>query len=174
MSKWTILSFGFLYMAYDEAFLVHELLIVPVRTLLGNSNLGVFYYAWVIPGIALVFVLALFFLRFLLRLPATTMFTVLLAATLYIGGCIGFDLIGGSYAESHGSKNLTYNMITTIEEGLEMAGLIVFIYALLVYIADTYKEVRFRFNGIRGEAARIDSPLMPNFGAPADSATLHR
>jgi hypothetical protein len=145
VSKWTILSFGFLYMAYDEAFNVHELLIVPVRTLLGNSNLGIFYYAWVIPGIALAFVLALFFLKFLLRLPATTMLTVLLAATLYIGGCIGFELIGGSYAESHGSKNLTYNMITTIEEGLEMAGLIVFIYALLVYIADTYKEVRFRF-----------------------------
>ena len=32
-----------------------------------------------------------------------------------------------------------------------MAGVIIFIWALLVYIADNYKEVRFRFDGVRGE-----------------------
>lgn len=133
-------------MAYDEAFQVHEMLIVPFRGLLGNSNLGIFYYAWVIPGIAVVFTLALFFLQFLLHLPTKTRFTFLLAAALYIGGCIGFELIGGSYDELHGNDNLTYNMISTTEESLEMAGLIVFIYALLVYVADIYTEVRFRFN----------------------------
>ena len=42
---------------------------------------------------------------------------------------------------------MTYRMIVTIEESLEMAGLIIFIWALLKYIAENYKEVRFRFDG---------------------------
>ena len=145
VSKWASLSFGFLFMAFDEAFQVHERLISPVRAMLGDRNLGVFYFAWVIPGIALVLLLGLFFLRFLLHLPATVRLRLLVAAILYIGGAIGVELIGGRYAELHGEENWTYSMITTVEESLEMAGLIVFIWALLEYCADNYKEVRFRF-----------------------------
>jgi hypothetical protein len=157
VSYWAILSFGFLCMAADEAWSFHERLIKPVRRLLGDDNLGVFYFAWVIPGIALVLVLALFFLRFLLRLPAKTRRTFLMAATLYIGGAIGVELIGGRFAELHGTRNLTYSMMVSVEESLEMAGAITFIWALLVYIADNYKEVRFRFEGVCGEVT-IDGP----------------
>jgi hypothetical protein len=144
-SRWAILSFGFLCMAFDEAFQVHESLDSPVRRLLGDGHLGVFHFAWVVPGIALVLVLGLFFLRFLLDLPAAVRLRFSMAATLYIGGAIGVELIGGRYAELHGKRNWSYSMIATVEESLEMAGLIVFIWALLKYLADHYNEVRFRF-----------------------------
>lgn len=146
VSKWAILSFGFLSMAFDEAFQVHERLISPFRTLLGDNNLGVFYFAWVIPGIALVIVFGLFFLRFLMHLPSRTRRRFLIAATLYIGGTIGFELIGGRYVELHGARNWMYIMIATVEESLEMVGLIVFIWALLEYCAESFKEVRIRFD----------------------------
>lgn len=146
VSKWAILSFGFLFMAFDEAFQVHERLILPVRALLGECNLGIFYFAWVIPGIALVLLLGLFFLRFLLHLPTTTRLRFLMAAILYLGGAIGLELVGGRYAELHGVQNWTYSMITTVEESFEMTGLIVFIWALLEYCADNYREVRFQFD----------------------------
>ncbi len=136
MSKWAVLAFWFLGVAYDEAFRVHELLIVPFRQLLGNSNLGIFYFAWVIPGFALILALALFFLKFLLRLPARTRTKFILAAALYVGG---------SYAEVHGLENLTYNLIATVEESLELSGLILFIYALSAYITDDL-GVRYRLN----------------------------
>jgi len=165
VSKWAILSFGFLYMAYDEAFQVHELLIRPVRSLLGGGSLGIFYYAWIIPGIALVLVIALYFSRFLWRLPVATRRTFLLAATLFIGGSIGFEMIGGAWAELHRQPNLTYSMITTVEESLEMAGVIVFIYGLLVYLADNYKEVRLRFAGV-GEHLPMDSAEAKQGAAP--------
>ena len=142
---WATLALGFLLMAADEILSQHERLVEPIRKLLGGGDLGVFYFAWIIPGIELVLVLALFFLKFLLHLPAKTRLAFLIAATLYIGGAIGFELVGGRYSESHGTQNLTYSMIATTEESLEMAGVIVFIWALLVYIADHYKEVRFRF-----------------------------
>lgn len=155
LSKWLILSIGFLCMAYDGAFLVHERLIHPIRSLLGHASLGIFYYAWVIPGAVLVFFLALFYLKFLLRLPARTRFRFLSAATLYLSGCIGLELIGGWYAEANGVNNLAYNLITTSEESLEMAGLIVFIHALLKYLAENYEGVKLRII----DPARMNSEI---------------
>ena len=87
----------------------------------------------------------------MLHLPAKTRFTFLAAAIIYLGGAIGFELIGGRYAELHGSHNLSYNMISTVEESLEMAGVIIFIRALLQYIAGKHKEVRFQFDGASRE-----------------------
>jgi hypothetical protein len=68
-----------------------------------------------------------------------------MAATFYIGGAIGVELIGSHHAELYGYENWTYSMIATLEESLEMAGLIVFIWALLKHCADNYKVGRFRF-----------------------------
>jgi hypothetical protein len=154
-SQWTILSSGFLFMALDEAFQFHERLNIPFGMLLGDGSLGVFYFAWVIPGIALVFVLGLYFLRFLLHLPAATGLSFLMAAIIYIGGAIGVELIGSRHAELHGYENWMYSMIATLEESLEMTGLIVFIWALLKYCADNLKEVRFR------PAADVEIPRRP-------------
>ena len=145
VSKWIILSCGFMYMAFDEAFQLHERLIRPISVMLGEKNLGIFYFAWVIPAMILVLILGLFFLKFLLHLPMTVRLRFLIAATLYLGGAIGIELIGGRHAELHGEENLTYSIITTIEESLEIAGLIFFIWALLKYCADHHKEVQFCF-----------------------------
>lgn len=145
VSKWAILSLGFLFMAYDEIFELHEKLDDPIRTLLGGNTLGVFYYAWLIPGIALVLVLALFFLKFLLHLAAKTRLRFMMAATLYLSGAIGCELIGGRHAEVYGYQNLTYCMITTVEESLEIAALILFIWALLKYCDERYKDVLLEF-----------------------------
>jgi hypothetical protein len=67
-----------------------------------------------------------------------------MAASIYLGGAIGIELIGSSHAELHGYENWAYSMIATLEESLEMTGLIVFIWALLKYSAGSYKEVRFQ------------------------------
>lgn len=148
VAQWTVLSFGFLLMAVDESVSLHEMLVEPTRKLLGDNDLGAFYFAWVIPGSVLVLALGLYFLKFLLHLPAKTRLTFLAAAIIYLGGAIGFELIGGRYAELHGTHNLAYNMISTVEESFEMAGVIIFIWALLRYIAGTHNEVGFRFDGV--------------------------
>lgn len=144
-SKWAVLSFGFFIMAFDEAFRLHEKMVAPLRGMLGDGDLGIFYYSWVIPGIVTVCALGVFFLKFLMYLPAPTRLRFLIAGTLYVGGAIGFELIGGYYAESYSKHNLIYSMISTVEESLEMAGLIVFIWALLKYCSSKYKEVRVVF-----------------------------
>ncbi len=139
---WTVLSIGFIFMAYDEASSVHEKLIEPMRDLLGDRLAGPLYFAWVIPGILLVLLLGLFFLKFLRQLPSRSRRNFLVAAALYLGGAIGVEMAGGYYAELYGMKDLTYGMIATVEEGLEMTGLVVFLWALLDHLADNHPEIR--------------------------------
>lgn len=145
VSKWAILSLGFTLMAYDETMEVHEKLVKPIQAMLGGGHLGILYFAWVIPAIACVFFLVLFFARFLLHLPAATRRRFIIAAVLYLGGAVGVEMIGGYYYELHGPDSFAYSMIVTVEESLEMAGLIVFIVALLTHCAENHKEVRLRF-----------------------------
>lgn len=144
---WAILSLGFLFMAFDEMASAHERLIEPMRAVMGETNLGVFYFAWVVPGIVLVVGLGFFFLRFWWNLPPRTRTCFFIAATLYLGGAIGMELLDGSFAELYGKKNLTYMLLSSLEESLEMAGIIVFIYGLLGYIAENTRTLVFRLSG---------------------------
>lgn len=143
--KWAILSLGFFFMAFDEAFQVHERLTLPVRSLLGETNLGLFYFAWIVPAIGLVLCLAMFFRRFLLHLPVRARLRFLTAGALYLGGAIGIESIGGRYAESLVAADWTYSLFVAAEEGLEMAGLVVFLWALLEYCAESYGKIQLRF-----------------------------
>lgn len=133
---WVVLAVGFLFMGFDEGFRVHERLIGPMRRLLGREELGIFFYAWVIPAIGLVLLLIPVFLRFLLRLPRATAIRFLAAGGLYLGGAIGMELLGGMHAEVHGRENGTFAALAAVEESLEIAGVIVFIRAILHYLAD--------------------------------------
>jgi hypothetical protein len=153
VSKWAVLSIGFFFMAMNEALAFHEKLIVPMRNLFfTNDNFGIFYFAWVIPGIAVVIILAIYFLRFFFQLDLKTKLTFFIAATLYLGGAIGFELIDGKYAQLHGQENLIYSLLSNLEESLEMTGAIVFIWGLLVYIADNFKSVQFQFGSVSKES----------------------
>ena len=139
---WMSLAYLFLFLATDEASGIHEMLQRPTVELIGSHPTGIFFFPWVIPGIALVVVLAFIYLRFWLHLPSYTRLLVFVAGSLYIAGAIGVEMTGGYYAELHGMKNFTYSMIVTIEESLEMAGIILFIFALLDYIENNFSNAR--------------------------------
>ena len=79
--------------------------------------------------------LAVYFFGFFLRLPGAIKTRFVLAAVLFIGGSIGFELAEGAEDMAYGQKNMLYSVLTAVEEGMEMAGVIVFIHALLQYIA---------------------------------------
>ena len=139
--KWRSLLFGFIYMAYDEAFSVHEKLTAPIVAILESPNLGLFHYAWTIPASILVFALTLYFYKFILSLSIEIRRLFLISGTTYLCGAIGFELIEGKYDELYGLNNLTYQLLVATEETLEMTGLILFIYSLSKYLLDTYGEI---------------------------------
>ena len=72
VSQWAILTFGLLFMTTEEIVSIHEMFAGPIRMLLGNNNLGLFYYAWVIPYFLLAVLFALFLVRFFLNLDSKT------------------------------------------------------------------------------------------------------
>lgn len=146
IKHWVILAFGFLYIALDEIISLHEGLIVPIRQLFGKNLPNLFHWAWVIPGILVVIFVGLYFCKFLLHLPKRTAKFFVLAGIIYIAGAIGMELINGYYAALHVYFNYTYIILTIIEESLEMAGVVVFIYALLDYIKCNFAEIKFQFN----------------------------
>lgn len=164
-SKWVILSAGFALMTLDEALALHEHLIEPMRGLLGGEQLGIFFFAWVIPAIVLVGALAVFFLPFVFRLPRATAIAFMAAGAIYLGGALGVELIEGWWREGHGHRNLMYHGLVSVEEGMEMVGVIVFIRALLAFLGARFGEVQFDLRGTEAVAGahglgRSDAPPM--------------
>jgi len=138
---WIFLALVFAFLSLDESVQLHEHLIDPMRSLFGAD--GFFYYAWVIPyGIGLV-VFAAAYLRFLLHIPRRSAVLFIVAGSLFVTGAIGFEMIGGYvYQEAGGSLNVLYVVVQSIEEILEMTGIVVFLYALADYIEKSFGELQ--------------------------------
>jgi hypothetical protein len=138
---WAGLAIVFLFLALDDGAAIHENIIRPLRTVLHTS--GVLYFAWVIPYGFFVIALGVIYLRFLFSLPVRIRYLMILAGILFVGGALGFELIGGQWTELHGQENTAYALITTCEQSLQMAGILVFIYALMSYIASELNDLFF-------------------------------
>lgn len=142
---WAGLSLGFFCMGFDESFEIHERFMKPMRKLIGEDDLGIFYYSWVIPALLLIAFLGLLFWRFLAAIRDTTRLRLIVAGTLYLGGAIGAEMLGGWYVERNSQANVGYLFIVTAEEGLEMAGLIALFWAVLRHHRDEFGAVRLQF-----------------------------
>lgn len=134
-TPWLGLAVIFAFLSVDEMLAFHEQLIDPVGDALDTS--GPLLYAWAIPyGLAGLVFLAVY-VPFLRRLPRATARGFVLAGTIFVAGAIGMEMVGGAYFEGHGSQNVTYVTMQTVEEILEMAGIIVFIHALALHAVTT-------------------------------------
>lgn len=145
---WLGLSLIFLLLAVDESVMFHEMLgnIVPPSLRPG----GAFFFPWVIPAMLGVTVIGLLYLRFLVHLERRTRWLFVIAGTLFVGGAVGMEMVSAAIIEQHGMasvgdvsseliaehgvSSLGHTFSQTIEETLEMLGIVLFIYALLDYL----------------------------------------
>ena len=134
-SDWQLLSVIFGLMALDEVLSIHEVFIIPEIS--EAFNLPWFLHSmWVILGVVFVVWFGKRYRKFVFHLPAQSKRQFILAATIYIGGALIMEMIGSHFAEAIGQQYLIYALIATVEEILEMTGLVVFIYALLFYLSN--------------------------------------
>jgi hypothetical protein len=150
--EWLFLTAGFLFMTFDEGASIHELVMYPVQRMLGGRAHGIFFYAWVIPGMLLVFFIFLLLFKFIRDLPPKTRRGFLISGAIYLFGAIGFELITGKIAEEIGVENFGINVLATVEEVLEMAGVTLFIQQLLSYIDEHYPNLWMVFSHQKQEA----------------------
>jgi hypothetical protein len=133
--RWGFLALAFLYLSLDESVSVHEQL----------NGLGhwfknsIIHDLWVVPALLAVGVFGLAYLKFLRALPSRTRVLFVVAGGVYVFGAAGMEIISGHYLDLHqaslvGGENFTYKMLDTVEETLEMLGVLIFLYAQLDYL----------------------------------------
>jgi hypothetical protein len=136
---WIALSLIFLFLAVDESVAIHEEIGDFFERYIEAT--GYLYYMWVVPyGIAVI-VIGLFFLRFVLSLPATTRNRFIAAGVIFLAGAIGLELPGAREADIHGTDTILYFVLYTLEEVLEMLGIVLFNYALLSHLTTEHGRV---------------------------------
>lgn len=128
---WKILAFIFIYLGLDELMALHERLMSPLRAM---GATGIFYNAWVIPFGFLVIIFGITFFKFWINLIPRIRNLFLIAFILYVVGALGFELIDGFLTFRAESNTFLYSVISTVEDGLEMSGICIFIRGLTTYL----------------------------------------
>lgn len=129
---WNGLALIFFLLSIDEMASLHEKLIKPMRAIFGSE--GIFYFAWIIPGLAAVALFGLTYLMFFLHLEKKFKLLFFFSLAVYLGGVIGGEMVSGYFAANLGLKNYTYAVVASLEESVEMIGCSLIIYSLLEYI----------------------------------------
>jgi len=119
---WYVLAVGFLLMAIDEVAGIHETI---------NSLIEM---TWAIPAGILALGIGLAFIPFLLHLPRRTAVLFALAGGMFLAGAVAIEIVGYTMSIRALRDTLGYKLATLTEEGLEMLGVILFVYALLDYM----------------------------------------
>jgi hypothetical protein len=139
-SHWLGLSAIFVFLALDEMMQIHEQFRAPMEALFNTT--GILYFAWFIPYVAVTIIIAIAYFKFMMRLPKTILKLFILAGVVYISGAVVMEAISGMHSEVHGEETLTYALMYSFEELLEMSGALVFMHALLSYIELKFKTLK--------------------------------
>lgn len=124
---WLLLGLGLCFLSLDEVAGLHETL---------NSMIE---FSWTLPGAILAAVVGLAFIPFVISLPSRTRWLFILAGVIYLGGALGAERVGHWFADEKLMDTLDYQLSTALEEAMEMAGIALFLYAVLTHVADAGK-----------------------------------
>ena len=129
--QWYFLAAVFLFLSFDEFGGIHERLSSAIAARFHPT--GYFHFAWALPAGLVALVGFIFFLPFILSFPRRLATLMVVSAAIYLGGAVGLEMIGGKIEESRGVDNVPYRVETNLEEGMELLGILIFIYAMLRY-----------------------------------------
>ena len=132
---WKGLSFIFLFLSIDESVKIHEKIGDFTEQFVHAS--GYLHYPWVISYTILILILAVIYLKFFLKMPRNIFYAFMLSATLFLLGAIGFELLGANESSQYGTTSIRYSIFYTIEESLEMFGLI-YLISILLSLLETH------------------------------------
>lgn len=123
-SWWRLLGIGFCVLSMDEIAGMHEWVNTQWEDI-----------PWTVIGAPVFALVGLAYLPFLWHYRWRTGLLFMIAGAIYGGGAVGVEHFTDSEVNS-----LHYNMWTALEEGMEMLGVIVFIYAVLDHIRATPEQ----------------------------------
>lgn len=128
---WLFLAGLFLLLSFDEFSGVHEKISAGLASQFDNT--GLFYFAWAAPAGLLALLGLAAFIPFIRSFPPRLATLLMLSAAIFLFGAVGMEMVGGAMAEAGGLDSLNYRLATTVEEGAELTGVLLFVYVLLSY-----------------------------------------
>jgi len=129
--RWRWLSIVFVYLAIDEATTLHENFSIILPMLSIETSLLADRHTWLLFGIPLAILLAALLAPLLLTVPTRLKVIFIATGCAYALGALGFELLGSvmiHYDIPPGT--LAYDLRRVAEEGLEMASIGAFNWAL--------------------------------------------
>lgn len=136
---WLGLSIIFAFLGLDESTKIHENA-GDIISYTFNAT-GIFYFPWVLPyGIALIF-LSIVYIPWLFSIPLNIRIEFIISAVVFLSGALGMEMLSAVYAEQTSLDSYEYIRSYTIEETLEMLGVVLFIRALIRYMHITMKHI---------------------------------
>jgi len=133
---WRLAAALFVLLSLDETASLHERVGALISSRAGGLH-GMWRFAWVIPGLALVGLLSACYLRFVLDLPPRRQVQLLGATGVYLGGAIGCEMAGGALEDAAGGAHtIAYWSTQVLEETLEMSGQIAWMTTLHLLLRD--------------------------------------
>ena len=119
--RWAVVSASLMWVSFDEASSVHELLNDP------DAPAGLTRYAWVFAAVPVVVLLAVWMYPVLRGLSPAIRRLVIAAGIVFVGGAVGLETLSGIFF----GTDLVYGTIAHGEEFLEMVGVVLFVEAML-------------------------------------------
>ena len=119
---WLGLSALFAFLSFDESAKIHENIGDLTERFVDAT--GFLHYPWVLSYSLLVVFLGIVYFRFFWSMERKLFYRFVLAAVIFLTGALGFELLGAQESSLYGTDSPLYSLYYTIEESLEMFGLI--------------------------------------------------
>jgi hypothetical protein len=148
---WFCLAAVFAFLGGDEFCQWHENLVGPVRDALHTT--GSLSFAWVIPYAAGTALFAAGFARFWWKLPPRTKTLFAVAGVIYVGSGIGLEMVGSKLFTLYGWASAQFDTEVMVEEGGEMFGVALFLYAILEYLCERMEVIHLVLKSRHASAA---------------------
>jgi hypothetical protein len=141
--QWALLSIGFALLSLEEIIGVHSQATKVLRSVVSSTDGAGLVYLLVLGVVAVVgiIVLVALFGRFFLHLPRRWRMLFGIGLVIYLIGVLASDAVGDYLRSAFGEAGLVYIVVLTLEEALEMIGVLIVIYGLLEYIRTFVGEV---------------------------------
>jgi hypothetical protein len=156
---WMGLAVIFMLLSVDELASIHEIAIYPIRHHFGLT--GIFYFAWVVPALFFLLFLAIAYARWFWALPSRFRKLSALSAVVYVGGAVGMEMIGGLVESRAHARNALYIACATVEETMEMAGVLIWLCTLLAYAAARGYSLTLQFQAGSALPTHSEVPAPP-------------
>jgi hypothetical protein len=139
--KWMGMAAVFFFLAIDETALFHERATHAVRSVVDVEMMGLSHAAWTIPYTALALLVIGVYWRFFWKLPVVTRWQFGSGVALYLTGAVVMEFVSCIWLDAAAARNAVFYLLCTVEESLEMIGVIVIIHALSRYLETQYPDL---------------------------------